>query len=91
MKITLSDVLVSSYKVAPQGPGVGEIENVGLDYQKIEYSHARQKADGSFGSGLDHPGRLAHAIAAYERAGFQERRRIDEHGWPAVLLARFSG
>ncbi|MEY2441774.1 MAG: ribosomal protein methyltransferase, partial [bacterium] len=28
-------------------------------------------------SGLDHPGKLAHAIATYEEAGFEERRRID--------------
>ncbi len=37
-------------------------------------------------SGLDHPGKLAHAIATYEDAGFTERRRIDRAGWPAVLL-----
>jgi ribosomal protein L11 methyltransferase len=37
-------------------------------------------------SGLDHPGKLAHAIATYEEAGFEERRRIDRAGWPAVLL-----
>lgn len=37
-------------------------------------------------SGLDHPDRLAHAIAAYEAAGFVERRRVDREGWPAVLL-----
>jgi ribosomal protein L11 methyltransferase len=37
-------------------------------------------------SGLDHPGKLAHAIAMYEVAGFAERRRIDRDGWPAVLL-----
>lgn len=39
-------------------------------------------------SGLDHPGKLARAVAAYERAGFTERRRIDAEGWPAVLLLR---
>jgi ribosomal protein L11 methyltransferase len=37
-------------------------------------------------SGLDHPGKLAQAIATYEEAGFTERRRIDRAGWPAVLL-----
>lgn len=37
-------------------------------------------------SGLDHPGKLAHAIATYEERGFAERRRIDRLGWPAVLL-----
>jgi ribosomal protein L11 methyltransferase len=37
-------------------------------------------------SGLDHPGKLAHAVATYERAGFAERRRIDRDGWPAVLF-----
>jgi ribosomal protein L11 methyltransferase len=39
-------------------------------------------------SGLEHPGKLAHALAGYERAGFAERRRIDAEGWPAVLLER---
>jgi len=37
-------------------------------------------------SGLDHPQQLAEAIAAYEAAGFVQRRRIDAAGWPAVLL-----
>jgi ribosomal protein L11 methyltransferase len=37
-------------------------------------------------SGLDHPGKLAHAIATYEARGFVERQRIDRLGWPAVLL-----
>lgn len=37
-------------------------------------------------SGLDEPPLLAAAIAGYEAAGFTERRRIDERGWPAVLL-----
>ncbi len=37
-------------------------------------------------SGLDHPGKLAHAVEQYEAAGFVERRRIDQLGWPAVLL-----
>lgn len=39
-------------------------------------------------SGLDHPGKLAQAVASYEEAGFAERRRIDRDGWPAVLLER---
>ena len=38
-------------------------------------------------SGLDNPHKLARAVAAYEAAGFAERRRIDRDGWPAVLLA----
>jgi ribosomal protein L11 methyltransferase len=39
-------------------------------------------------SGLDNPDKLARAIAAYEVAGFVERRRLDgPEGWPAVLLA----
>lgn len=38
-------------------------------------------------SGLDHPGKLAHAIATYEQAGLAEVGRVDREGWPAVLLA----
>jgi ribosomal protein L11 methyltransferase len=42
-------------------------------------------------SGLDHPERLAEAIATYAAAGFVERRRIDRDGWPAVLLQATRG
>jgi len=42
-------------------------------------------------SGLDHPQQLAEAIAAYEAVGFAERRRIDQAGWPAVLLSSSKG
>jgi len=37
-------------------------------------------------SGLDQPALLADAVAGYGAAGFAERRRIDERGWPAVLM-----
>jgi len=60
LKITLSDVIVSSYKVAPQGPDAGELENVGLDYRKIEYSYARQRADGSLAPPI---------VTTYDRSG----------------------
>ena len=54
LKITLSDVLVSSYKVEPQAPGsgAGPTEEVSLNFAKIEYSYAAQKPDGSLAAPL---------------------------------------
>ena len=42
-------------------------------------------------SGLDDREQFAYAVAAYEEAGFAERRRIDgpaAQGWPAILLTK---
>lgn len=41
-------------------------------------------------SGLDESAVLAQAVARYTEAGLVERRRIDERGWPAVLMERRS-
>jgi hypothetical protein len=51
---------------------------------------------GAFGYGRSHPLTREPAMTLRgrrrrrgdERAGFQERRRIDAEGWPAVLLTR---
>jgi type VI secretion system secreted protein Hcp len=49
LQITLSDVLVSSYKTTPQpaGSGAGPTDQFSLNYAKIEYSYRPQNADGS--------------------------------------------
>ncbi len=53
LKITLSDVLVSSYKTAPQpaGSGAGPVDQFSLNYA-IEYSYTPHKADGSVAAPL---------------------------------------
>lgn len=54
VKITMSDVLVSSYKTTPQTPGsnTGEVDAVSLNFAEIEYAYSPQNPDGSLGSPL---------------------------------------
>jgi type VI secretion system secreted protein Hcp len=53
MKLTLSDVLVSSYKTAPsEGSDSVPQDRVSLNFSKIEYSYSPQKADGSLAAPL---------------------------------------
>jgi type VI secretion system secreted protein Hcp len=48
LKITLSNVVVSSYHVESQEPaGNGEVETITLDYQQINYQYESQSPDGS--------------------------------------------
>lgn len=51
LKITLSNVVVSSYHVASQEPaGDGEVETITLAYQQISYQYEPQNSDGSSGA-----------------------------------------
>lgn len=51
LKITLSNVLVSSYHVESQEPaGDGEVETITLDFQQISYQYEPQNSDGSSGA-----------------------------------------
>jgi type VI secretion system secreted protein Hcp len=53
MKITLEDVLVSSYKTAPSKSSDSvPLEQVSLNFSKIEFSYAPLKPDGSLGAPL---------------------------------------
>lgn len=48
LKITLSDVLVSSYRTTGSNGGdIVPIEEISLNFAKIEYEYKEQKADGS--------------------------------------------
>jgi type VI secretion system secreted protein Hcp len=49
MKVTMSDVLVSSYKTEPQAPGsnTGNTETISFNVTKIEFAYSPQNADGS--------------------------------------------
>ena len=53
MKITLEDLLVSSFKTAPsKSSNSVPLESVSLNFTKIEFSYAPQKPDGSLGAPL---------------------------------------
>ena len=52
MKVTLEDCLVSSFKAAPQAPGVGQTEDVALNYAKITFEYRPQLPDGSLGGAV---------------------------------------
>jgi type VI secretion system secreted protein Hcp len=55
LKITLTDLVVSSYKTGPQAPGVGQTEDVAFEFGKIELDYRPQLPDGSLG-GAQHGG-----------------------------------
>lgn len=46
MKITFSDLLVSSYQTGGSGEGGVPMESISLNYAKIQFEYAVQKADG---------------------------------------------
>jgi len=47
LKITLSDILVSSYQTGGTGAGEVPTESISLNFAKFEMAYAEQKADGS--------------------------------------------
>ena len=49
LKITLSDLLVTSYGLGEQGLGTELLEQTSLNFAKIEQEYREQKADGSLG------------------------------------------
>ena len=50
MKITLSDLLVSSYQTGGSGHGdIVPTDQISLNYAKIEYEYKEQKPDGTLG------------------------------------------
>jgi len=63
LKITLQDVLISSYSLNGDGI-VGPVDSSGMAFAKIEYSVASQKQDGSF----DAPVRMGWDIRANKEA-----------------------
>ena len=54
LKITLSDVFVSSYQSTGSGKEVVPLDNFSLNFAKIEKSYAPQKKDGSLDSPIVH-------------------------------------
>ncbi len=53
LKITLTDILVSSYQTEVNGSaGIVPTEDVGLNFSKIEFEYREQKPDGSLGGSV---------------------------------------
>ena len=53
LKVTFSDILVSSYQTSGSGGG-GEIpmESISLNYTKVEFEYKEQKPDGTLGGAV---------------------------------------
>ncbi len=53
LKVTLSDVLVSSYQTGGSGGSdLGSVDQISLNFAKIEYEYKEQKADGTLGGAI---------------------------------------
>ena len=53
LKVTFSDVLVSSYQTGGHGEGdVRPLDSIALNFAKIEFDYKEQKADGSLGGSV---------------------------------------
>lgn len=53
LKITLSDLLVSSFQTGgSEGSGVLPMDQISLNYAKIEYEYKEQKVDGTLGGAI---------------------------------------
>jgi type VI secretion system secreted protein Hcp len=50
VKITMSDLLVSSFQTGGSAGNVIPVDQISLNFSKIEYEYKEQKADGSLGS-----------------------------------------
>ena len=50
--VTLTDLLISSFQVGGHGGEVSVIENVSLNFAKIEWDYKEQKIDGSLGGSV---------------------------------------
>jgi type VI secretion system secreted protein Hcp len=54
LKITFSDLLISSYSTGGSAGDVVPVESISFNFSKIEHSYAAQKADGSLEAPLKH-------------------------------------
>jgi type VI secretion system secreted protein Hcp len=52
MKFTFSDLLVSSYQTGGSGGDVVPMEQISLNYAKIEVEYKEQKPDGTLGGAV---------------------------------------
>jgi type VI secretion system secreted protein Hcp len=54
LKITFSDLLISSYQLGGSSGEVVPVEQISFNFSKIEHSYAAQKPDGSLEAPLKH-------------------------------------
>lgn len=52
MKVTFSDLLVSSYQAGAGGGSDLPTENISLNFAKVEFEYKEQKADGTLGGAV---------------------------------------
>jgi type VI secretion system secreted protein Hcp len=53
LKITLSDLIVSSYQTGgSRGDGIIPVDQISVNFAKVEFEYKEQKADGSVGGAL---------------------------------------
>jgi len=54
LKITMSDVLVSSFQTGGSGSSdIVPTDQISLNFAKIEFEYKEQKADGTLGGGIN--------------------------------------
>jgi type VI secretion system secreted protein Hcp len=63
MKIKMSDLLVSSYQTGGSGGDVIPVDQISLNFSKIEYEYKPQKADGT----LDSPVKTGYDLKANKK------------------------
>src|SRR5437764_4304073 len=63
LKITLSDLLVSSYHTGGSQGNVVPVDQISMNYSKIEFSYQAQKVDGS----LDSPVKAGYDLKANKK------------------------
>lgn len=52
LKVTMSDILVSSYQTGGSSGGDLSMDQISLNFAKIEFEYKEQKADGSLGGSV---------------------------------------
>jgi type VI secretion system secreted protein Hcp len=52
LKVTFSDILVSSYQTSGSGGNVVPVDQISLNFSKIEMEYKEQKVDGSLGGAI---------------------------------------
>jgi type VI secretion system secreted protein Hcp len=63
MKVTFSDVLISSYQTGGSGGDVIPLESISAKYGRVEYEYKPQKPDGS----LDSPVKVGYDLGANKK------------------------
>jgi type VI secretion system secreted protein Hcp len=63
MKIKMSDLLVSSYQTGGSGGDIIPVDQISLNFSKIEYEYKPQKADGT----LDSPVKTGYDLKANKK------------------------